>query len=355
VSTCRGIDLSSYQGPQNWTQHRHDGVVFAFIKASEGEHSRDQRFSAHMRDAKTAGMVVGAYHFAWPNQSAAHNAANYVDAVRSHAGPGFIHWLDLEPYPDRRNFVGRSSGQIRAWASVWLDVVQRAFPGQRVGIYAGNDQAVNVPGGHPRWLPSYPYGMGVSAYSLAEKHVRIAGNVGDGGPARGVEFWQFCGGPLDRSLYYGTEADLRKWAGGAASPAKPKPKPKPKPPAARARVWVVRSGQTLGAIALALGASLASVVSYNHIANPNRIYPGERITAPPVVPPAMKPQPPAVQRPRAAAGTAVTTHKVKPDETLSGIAAAAGVKDWHTLATFNHLTHPDRIFPGQTIRIPGKK
>ena len=351
MSTCRGIDLSSYQGPQNWAQHRNDAVAFAFIKASEGEHSRDQRFSAHMRDAKKAGMVVGAYHFAWPNQSAAHNAANYVEAVRSSAGPGFVHWLDLEPDSDRRNYAGRGEAQIRAWASTWIDLVQREFPGQRVGIYAGNDQAACVPAGHPRWLPSYPWKHGT--YAMAEKHVRIAGNVASG-PARGVEFWQFCGSPLDRSLFYGTETDLRRWAGGSASPAKPKPTPTPKPPATRARVWVVRSGQTLGAIALALGASVASIASYNHITNPDRIYPGERITAPPAAPPVMRPGPPAVQRPRAAAETAITKHKVKARETLSGIAAAAGV-DWHTLATFNHLTHPDRIFPGQIIRIPGKK
>jgi GH25 family lysozyme M1 (1,4-beta-N-acetylmuramidase) len=54
MPTCRGIDVSAYQAPQDWAAHKRDGVVFAFAKASEGQHSRDARFAAHITGIKTA-------------------------------------------------------------------------------------------------------------------------------------------------------------------------------------------------------------------------------------------------------------------------------------------------------------
>lgn len=339
---CRGIDISSNQARQDWQAHLRKGVKFAFIKASEGERTRDGRFSVHMTDAKAAKItVVGAYHYAWPNESVALNVTNYVDAVRPFAGKGFVHWLDLEAYGDGRNYHGVTDQQILLWVSAWLTGVEKAFPGQRVGIYAGGNQVHRVPAGWPRWFPMYP--VGLTTYELAEGHVWPgATGVAD------VDFWQFCGSPLDRSIFRGSEADLERWANGSSgtsAPAKPKPKPTP-------RVWTVRAGQTLGGIAVALGATVAALASYNHIHNVNVIHPGQRITAPPAV--AAKPpaKPPAKPKPKPPAKA--TRHVVRKNETLSGIAAAAGIRDWHTLASYNHLTHPDRLTVGQVILIPGK-
>jgi len=336
TTTVRGIDVSDHQERQDWHHLiAEDGVRFAFVKASEGNHTRDQRFSTHITDAKAAKITVcGAYHFAWPNEPAATNAQNYIGAVKAHAGPGFVHWLDLEQYPDRRNFKGCTSEQVRAWVDAWCTAVQRAFPGQRVGLYAGNNMAQFVPAtSRPRWLPAYPWSA--PTWALAEAHARP---TTDHGP---VEFWQFCGADLDRSLWYGSLADLQKWAAGSSSTTKPKPKPKP--PASRPRQVTVRTGMTLSAIALTLGSTVTALTHYNHLSNPNLIYPGQVISAPPTAPTKPKPKP---KQP------AYTTHVVRKDETLSGIAAAAGIRDWHTLATYNHLSTPNLIRPGQKIRIP---
>lgn len=209
-SYSHGIDVSAYQGPQDWKKHARDGITFAFAKASEGRHSRDPKFATHVRGIKAAGLIPGAYHFAWPNQSAAAEAANYIAAVRPHAGPGFLHWLDLERYSDGRNYHGRTAAQIRAYAATWVAAVEHAFPGQRVGIYtSGSDIAAGrVPNGIPLWYPAYP-GRSVDTYAEAEKHSRPSPS------GRTVTLWQFTSTPLDRSIAYMSPAALRKWAGAA--------------------------------------------------------------------------------------------------------------------------------------------
>jgi len=208
MATCRGIDVSAFQGTQDWAAHRRDGVVFAFAKASEGQRSRDDRFVAHIRGIKNNGLVPGAYHFGWPAQDAAVEAANYIGAVRAYAGRGFCHWLDLERYPDGRNYRGQSNAEIRAWVTKWIALVSGAFPGQRVGVYtsASDLQAGHVPPGVPLWYPAYPWGA--APYSQAEAADRP-------NPAgRGPLFWQFTSQPIDRSICYLSAAQLRAWAAG---------------------------------------------------------------------------------------------------------------------------------------------
>jgi GH25 family lysozyme M1 (1,4-beta-N-acetylmuramidase) len=215
MATCRGLDVSAHQGPQDWSAHKREGVSFAFAKASEGLHTRDPRFATHIRGIKAAGLVPGAYHFAWPCQAVAGEAANYIAAVRPFAGAGFCHWLDLERYEDGRNYAGRSASQIRAWVVAWLAAVRAAFPGQRVGVYtSGSDLAAgHVPAGTPLWYPAYPWGA--ADYSRAESAARPAPS------GWRPLIWQFTSQPLDRSIAYLSAAELRAWAAGTDSEEDP--------------------------------------------------------------------------------------------------------------------------------------
>ncbi|MFD9053277.1 LysM peptidoglycan-binding domain-containing protein [Streptomyces zaomyceticus] len=350
MSTCRGIDISNYQGPQDWAKHRRDGVAFVWIKASEGEQTHDRRYRTHMTAARRANMIVGAYHFAWPNQSAAKNAQNYIDAVRSDAAAvdGFVHWLDLEPYSDGRNYRGKSAHAILAWAGEWLAAVQRAFPGQRVGVYAGQGEhaAGHVPAGYPLWFPAYPRaGM---TYGEAERRTRRTAG------GRNVEFWQFSGSPLDRSIAYMSHAELLAWA-LQIGPHRPTPPKKPTPPGKGGRVWVVKAGQTLGLIAAAFGVSVGSLAAYNGIRDPDVIHPGQRITAPPAAPAKPKPKPtakpPAKPTPSAPLPAPKRTYRVQPGDTLSGIATKYRTTV-NALVRANNITNPNVIFAGSVLRIP---
>ncbi|MFE7413148.1 GH25 family lysozyme [Streptomyces laurentii] len=274
MSMTRGIDLSSYQGTQDFAKHRRDGVSFVFVKATEGKRSRDSRYPAHMAAARRAGLLVGAYHFGWPNQSARAEADNYIGAVQRDADAvdGFVHWLDLEPYSDRRNYNGRSAAEIRAWAAEWVQRVQAAFPGQRVGVYAGAGEhsAGHVPAGVPLWFPAYPR-AGMS-YADAERTARKTAG------GRAVDFWQFSGSPLDRSVAYRSAADLRAWAEGKKAPA-PAPKPKPAPAPAYL-TYRVKSGDTLSGIAVKYRTTVSALVKLNGIKNPNLIIAGTDLRVP---------------------------------------------------------------------------
>ncbi|WP_328678483.1 glycoside hydrolase family 25 protein [Streptomyces sp. NBC_00343] len=206
TSTSRGLDVSAYQSAQSWTALKADGLTFAFAKASEGQSTHDPKFGTHIKGIKGAGLVAGAYHFAWPNQSAAAEAANYISAVKAYAGAGFLHWLDLERYSDGRNYKGRTAAQIKAYASAWIAAVKKAFPGQVVGIYtsASDVSAGHVPSGVPLWYPAYPWGA--ATYARAEAAARPKPSN------RTVTIWQFTSTPLDRNIAYMSPSALREWA-----------------------------------------------------------------------------------------------------------------------------------------------
>jgi GH25 family lysozyme M1 (1,4-beta-N-acetylmuramidase) len=284
IETVRGIDVSNNVDRQDWARLYDEGVRFAFARITEGLHLVDSHAADHLAGARGQHMVTGGYHFAWPNEDCAEQAAHYVATVHAFASadPLFSHWLDLEPYSDGRNYHGRTAAEIRAWAEEWRTRVQAAFPHQQVGTYAGGPeyQAGHVPADPgARWLPAYPWrGM-----TFAEAATRLRPRAG----SQPATFWQFSGTP-DLNLFYGSLQQLRAWAGERQRPAPlptphpvPVPVPVKSPPPKAPRVWVVKSGQYLGLIAAAFGVSVASLAAYNHIGNPNRIYPGERITAPP--------------------------------------------------------------------------
>lgn len=116
-------------------------------------------------------------------------------------------------------------------------------------------------------------------------------------------------------------------------------------PVADQTVYVVRAGDTLGRIAARYGVSVSSLVNANHIANPNRIYVGQRLVIPGVS------GSPAAPAPSPAPVTG-SIYIVQPGDTLSKIA----VRYRTTVAALvaaNGLTNPDRIWIGQRLRIGG--
>ncbi|MFF8901658.1 glycoside hydrolase family 25 protein [Streptomyces lydicus] len=211
------MDVSTYQQPQDWKKLKAEGVAFAWAKATEGMHARDSRFAAHIRAIQAAGLVSGAYHFGWPTQDPRAEADNYIEAVRPYAGKGFVHWLDLERYPDGRNYKGKSAAQIKIWVQSWVTRVQTAFPHQRVGVYTSADdlKAGHVPAGTPLWYPAYPWGKAEFTRAEAAARPKPAG--------MSPLIWQFTDKPMDRSIAYMSAAELRAWAAGdTAQPARPK-------------------------------------------------------------------------------------------------------------------------------------
>jgi soluble lytic murein transglycosylase-like protein len=116
------------------------------------------------------------------------------------------------------------------------------------------------------------------------------------------------------------------------------------PAAATDRVVIVQPGDTLSEIALKEGVSLAQLRALNGIADPNRIYVGQRLR----VTGQVGGTPPAT----AAAAPAPRIHVVARGETLTGIARHYG-STIAAIAKANGISRPSLIRVGQRLTIPG--
>jgi len=114
------------------------------------------------------------------------------------------------------------------------------------------------------------------------------------------------------------------------------------PAAASDRVVVVQAGQTLSQIAAAHGTTVERLVTLNHIADPNRIFVGQRLRLRPAPAPGARP----AHRAR------LVVHRIAYGETLTGIAARYGTTIG-ALVVRNHLADASRIYAGQLLHISG--
>ena len=139
---------------------------------------------------------------------------------------------------------------------------------------------------------------------------------------------------------------VRQRIDGEAPPPRDTPAPAPSPapggnppsPTPGGSV-TVRSGDTLSGIAARNNVGLDALLAANpQIRNPDLIYPGQTVRLP------------AGGGGGGGGGGEVT---VRSGDTLSGIAARNGVALDALLAANPQIGNPDRIFPGQTVRLPG--
>ena len=147
-----GIDVSSHQQDIDWEQVAADGVVFAYIKASEGADFVDASFRANWDGAQAAGVTPGAYHYFTLCSSGAEQAADFLAAAPpddSALPPA----LDLE-------FDGAceekpSAAEVQAEIDAFTAAVEEAW-GRRLLIYSSSDwrdhYGLPVTDPRPDWL-----------------------------------------------------------------------------------------------------------------------------------------------------------------------------------------------------------
>jgi LysM repeat protein len=100
-------------------------------------------------------------------------------------------------------------------------------------------------------------------------------------------------------------------------------------------VHVVRWGEHLSGIAARYGTTVQAIAVENGIANPNRIYAGQRLAIPAGA------WPPA----------GGFWYTVQYGDTLSGLAWRFGRNQW-TIANANGITNPNWIYAGRKLYIP---
>lgn len=149
----RGIDVSHHQGQIDWRRVAADDVAFAVIKATEGGDHVDDAFSTNLREARAAGLAVGAYHFFTFCRPGADQAKNFISVV-PHDQPLLPPVVDIEfggncpqrPTPE----------QLNAELAAFLAPVEAAF-GKPAIVYL-TDEAEQAYAGRiparPLWLRS---------------------------------------------------------------------------------------------------------------------------------------------------------------------------------------------------------
>ncbi len=128
-----GIDVSSYQDTPNWTDVKTAGISFAWAKATEGTFYIDADFTYNEANAKAAGVYIGAYHFAHPDDDPNITGSDSADTEASYfwseagsyitsGGYYLMPALDYETAPTTIN-----QAESASWVNEWCqDIVNYA-------------------------------------------------------------------------------------------------------------------------------------------------------------------------------------------------------------------------------------
>ena len=125
-----GIDVSNWKGNIDWEQVKADGYTFAWAKSTEGMTYTDPMFFTNMQNGLDANVIMGAYHFARPdNNTPQEDAANFLNIASAYIGNGFLPpVLDLEnPYSGGQAILLTdifTSEELSNWAQAWMVEVE---------------------------------------------------------------------------------------------------------------------------------------------------------------------------------------------------------------------------------------
>lgn len=313
--TMNGIDISNWQAGINLSNIAFD---FLIARATEGIGCVDKYCDGYIQQAIKLCKPFGFYHFARPTNDPIREADFFYNNCRGYFGKG-IPILDWES--------GNTSKVT--WAKKWLDRVYQ-LSGVKPVIYM-SESVVNA----NNWsaVAAADYGLWVAKYRDNSPDYNY--NMANAGSRPKVKWWNFyCmwqwtssgrltgyNGNLDCDVFYGDRSTWDAYVGKSTSAAKPQPKPTRKTTdqiaeeviagqwgngsdrkkrltaagynydavqkvvnqkmAAKKQTahvyYVVKRGDTLSGIASKYGTTYQRLAQINGIANPNRIYPGQKI------------------------------------------------------------------------------
>ncbi len=254
-----GIDVSTYQGNIDFARVKKAGIEIVYIKSSEGTYLVDPQFRNNYNKAKENGLKVGFYHYV--------RAKNTQQAI---AEAEFFHSVIKGTQPDCRlamdfESLGELSKEaVNEISFAFLQRVQELTKKEMV-IYSDAYNArtkfsVELAQQYPLWIAQY-------GVSVPSSNVNWGSWIGfqytDVGEVDGIN------GYVDRDKYT-KEIFL------SSTEIIPEPE-NPNPPPNQEIVYIVKRGDTLSEIAKKFGVSVESIVANNHIPNPNLIYVGQRL------------------------------------------------------------------------------
>lgn len=315
----RGIDISEFQGEIDFEEVRRSGIEAVYIRVGAGEYT-DEYFAENYERAKAAGLKIGFYHYV---------TARSVDEGRRQAR--FFASLAAGREPDMRlamdfeYFGSLSVSQINAISEAYLDELT-ALTRREAVIYSDLSNARNI-----------------FSRALAEKYPLWAAQYGADEPSANGKWREWVGfqytdegrvggiyGNVDRNIF--TEGIFLSDSGRIDGEKRTSVRAR-----TRTLTVYVRAGDTLWAIAREYGTTVEAIVRENRIADPNRIFAGERlrITLP-------------------ARGNGEEIYTVRRGDTPISIAGKFGVT-LSALEDRNGLERGETIYAGDKLSIPGAR
>ncbi|MGW2795194.1 GH25 family lysozyme [Streptomyces sp. NPDC001251] len=182
----QGIDVSSYQNETYSTT----GRDFVIVKATEGTSYINPKQNRQAATARTAGLVLGFYHFLHPGNITA-QAAYFVEKCASIEGDLLVcDWESVEG----------GAGATNAEKDAFLRAVKRLRPYHRVGLYCNRD-----------------YWLNRDTTSFAQDFLWIADpDHAAGRPAIKANWtihqYSESGGQDRNVAQFATRADMKRWA-----------------------------------------------------------------------------------------------------------------------------------------------
>jgi lysozyme len=268
MATVPGIDVSYWNSGIDWPKVRATGQRFMFTKATEGDFYADPTFDDNWLGAKKTGVLRGAYHFFRANVDAKKQATKFIDYVKTMNDNG-----ELPPVLDLETHDGQSKDRIISRAKTWLDEVEKAF-GKKPIIYSGQyflqDHFSEAGGGPPSWTKDYPLWLAQYPFNYIE---------GSSRPflPRGWfkwTFWQYSdkgringiNANVDLNVFNGTLEELYKFSGAKVETETPQAPKK----------HTVAAGDSFESIANKYGVTVRELVN----ANPQLLKTGDSLTVP---------------------------------------------------------------------------
>lgn len=269
-----GIDVSQYQGNIDFKKVKKAGVNFVIIRAGYGRDisQKDPYFEQNYKNAKAAGLNVGAYWYSY--------AANDADAIKeAQACLSVIKGKTFE-YPvyydiEEQSQFSKGRSFCDSLAKAFLNKMESA--GYFAGLYTGRYAAQNyfsksVLDRYALWIAEYG---GKLNYT------------GDYGIWQNSSTWRVNGisGNVDHDYGYINYPDIIKKAGlngfkksnVAGGQNKNAGENKTKKESSKTVYYTVKSGDTLSGIAAKYKTTVTALVKLNNIMNPDIIYAGQKI------------------------------------------------------------------------------
>ncbi|HJB83639.1 MAG TPA: LysM peptidoglycan-binding domain-containing protein [Candidatus Mediterraneibacter intestinavium] len=330
--SIKGLDVSKFQGEVDWERVKAAGYRFAMLRAGYGFNTVDPQFRRNASECNRIGLPIGAYWFCYAvsPSSAVQEADGCLDTIADYkleypvcydieqASVDYASGEGVTITPElAKQLVKSFCDRIEAKGYFAMFYSNKNFLDQ----YLGSDIAKRYALWYARYADTFD-GTDCAMWQYTSQ-----------GSVPGIS------GNVDLNLSYVDfpsvirSAGLNRLSGGTPSPS-PSPSPSPAP-STDYITYVIQSGDTLSGIAARYGTTVSELTRLNGISDPDRIYAGNTLKVP-------------------ESGASYQTYTIRSGDTLNGIAARYGTTV-SELAKLNDISDPDRIYAGNTIRIPSSR